>query len=263
MTSSWIEGLARLGYTAVGVVYIIVGLMAAAARFAGSGTPDKNDAFRFILDKPFGKFLLFIITIGLLGYALWRLISGIKDAEHRGNEAKGLALRAGSIIRGGFYTGIAFEVARVATRGGGGGSSDDSAEHWTARLMAAPFGRWLALAAGLTIVGVGVYQITKAWRAKLSKQLSLGSVEANIRKRLVGVSRFGLAARGVVFGVIGASIVSAARRYNPDAASGTQGALRTLSEPLNGALLVAVGIGLASYGVYALVNARYRRIDAG
>src|SRR5215210_974947 len=126
----WIEGLARLGYACVGVVYAVIGFLAIRSR-----TPDKDDAFAFILDKPFGKVMLFVITAGLVGYALWRVICGIKDAEHRGNEAKGMALRAGSIVRGIFYAGVAFEVARIATHGTSGGSSDANAKHWTARLM--------------------------------------------------------------------------------------------------------------------------------
>jgi hypothetical protein len=259
----WIEGLARLGFIAVGLVYTIVGVMSAAAGLHGrSRGADKNDAFAFILDKPFGKVLLFVITAGLLGYAVWRFICGIKDAEHRGNEPKGLALRAGSIVRGLFYAGIAAEVARFATRGVSGGSSDASAKHWTARLMDAPFGQWLVGAAALSIIGAGIYQLANAWRAKLSSQLRLGSMDASVRRRVTGVSRFGIGARGVVFLAVGYSVLRAALRHSSDAAKGASGALQQFGGPASAVVLTVVGVGLAAYGMYAFVNAKYRKIDA-
>jgi hypothetical protein len=255
----WIEGLARVGYIAIGTVYAIVGAMAVAAGVRGRGeAPDKNDALRFLIDQPFGKVLLFVITTGLLGYALWRIICGVNDSERRGSEAKGLALRAGSIIRGIFYTGVAFEIGRFATRGGGMQSSDQSAKHWTGRLMQKPYGEWVVAAAGLAIIGAGIYQLTNAWRAKLSSQLRLGN--SRHRRLIVAISRFGIAARGIVFSVVGASILIAAIRHNPQQAEGSSGAMSMLARPLGGGVLIALGLGLVAYGIYSLVNAKYRRI---
>jgi hypothetical protein len=83
-------------------------------------------------------------------------------------------------------------------------------------------------------------------------------MDARVRRKVVAISRFGIGARGIVFFVIGGSLVIAALRHNPSDAHGTTGALQELPHPL----LVVVGFGLAAYGVYALVNARYRRIKA-
>lgn len=253
----WIEGFARFGFIAVGVVYVIVGLLSAAAGVHGrSRGADKNDAFNFILSIPFGRPLLFAITAGLLGYAAWRFISAIKDAENRGTEPKGLALRAGSIARGVFYSGLAIEVARFATRGGSNQDSDANAQHWTARLLAEPYGPWIAAIAGLIIIGAGIYQLTNAIRAKLSSQLTRRKLSPSV----ISISRFGIGARGVVFLAVGISIVRAAIRHNPHAARGASGAVQQF--PYSAALLMVIGVGLAAYGVYAFVNARYRRIDA-
>jgi hypothetical protein len=144
------------------------------------------------------------------------------------------------------------EVVRIITRHATGPGSETKAKHWTARLMDLPFGRWLVLVAGLAVLGYGVYQL----RAKLSRQLHLTS------PAVIAVSRFGIAARGVVFLVIGGSIALAAWRHDPSEAHGTSGALRQIAEPLGGWLLVIVGIGLVAYGAYAMINARYRRIAA-
>src|SRR3954470_770826 len=87
---NWIERLARLGYISVGAVYAIIGgIAAAAALHGGHRTPDKRDAFFFIIEKPFGNALLLVIAAGLAGYAIWRLSAGVFDSDRRGSDAKG------------------------------------------------------------------------------------------------------------------------------------------------------------------------------
>jgi hypothetical protein len=263
--NSWIERLARAGYASKGMVYLIIGFLALAAGVGkGGATGDQHTAFHWILEKPFGRTLLAALSIGLLGYALWRYGSALADWERRGSDAKGMAIRFGSFCRGVLYTGIAIEVIRLVLRKGDGGrGSDATAKHWTARAMDAPFGRWLVIAAGAGVVGYGIYQLVSAWKAKLSKQLRLGEMKAATRKRVIAASRFGIGARGIVFGIIGGSLVLAGLHHNPDEARGTSGALRELaSQPYGMVLLAIVGLGLAAYGVYAFVNARYRVIQA-
>ncbi|MDQ6800719.1 MAG: DUF1206 domain-containing protein [Acidobacteriota bacterium] len=181
----WIERLARLGYIAKGVVYVLVGILALTARSA-----DRGNAIELINSKPFGKFALVIIALGLLGYAAWRVISGINDAEHHGGDAKGLAVRAGSIVRGFFYGGFAYEVVRLLMHHGGGSGSDQTSRHWTARAMENPFGRWAVAAAGLAVAGYGGYQIYRAASKKVRDHL-----DPKIGDALVAISRFGIAAR--------------------------------------------------------------------
>lgn len=259
----WLERTARLGYASKGLVYTIIGLLtAAAAAGLGGKTADRRDAFAFILRQPFGRFLLLVIALGLMGYAIWRVVSGVFDSENRGSGAKGLALRAGSLIRGLFYAVVAVEVVRISSRQSTGKGSDAQARYWVAEGMDKPFGRWIVGIAGLVILGYGLYQLSSAVRSKLSKKLRLESLRPEIRRKVVAVSRFGLGSRGIVFAIIGLSILNAAIRQNPNAARGTTGALKQLAEqPFGGVLLVVIAIGLAAYGVYAFINSRYRVIQ--
>jgi hypothetical protein len=247
-----ISKLARLGYASIGVVYMIVGGLAAGGGVAGN----HETAFRTILRQPFGRVALAIIALGLIGYTLWRFVSAATDSEYRGSDAKGLALRAGSAGRGLAYALLAIEVVRLQMHRSGGGGGDQEARHWAAAIMEKPFGVWLLGAIGLGIVIYGAYQLYAAWDAKLSKRINLGEIDNRVRSKVIAISRIGIGARGVVFFIIGGSLVLAALKHDPSAAQGTSGALQVLPKPL----LVPAGLGLIAYGVYALVNARYRRI---
>jgi hypothetical protein len=252
-----ISRLARLGYASIGIVYLIVGALAVASGLGkGGSTGGQETAFRKILEQPFGRVALGVIALGLIGYTLWRFVSAATDSEHRGDDAKGLAIRIGSAFRGLAYALITVQVVRLMMHKSGGSGGDAKAKHWTAELMQKPFGPWLVGAVGLGIVGYGAYQLYAAWDSKLSKRISLGEIDARVRRKVIAISRFGIGARGLVFFIIGGSLVMAAVKHNPSQARGTSGALQALPDPV----LALVGIGLAAYGVYALVNARYRRI---
>ena len=258
----WIERLARVGYVSKGLVYTIIGSLTAAAAFGhGRSRGDSSAAFRFILEQPFGRMLIAVVALGLFGYAAWRIISAVTDPERRGSDAKGLAIRAGGFFRGALYATIAFEALRLALgRSGGGGGSDQEAQHWTARILNAPFGQWIVVAVGAGIAGYGVYQLYRAWQSKLGKQLRLHWVTDEFTRRLVSISRFGIAARAVVFLFVGLSVARAAWQRDPEEVHGMGGALRDVGA-FSQWLLIVVAIGLVAYGVYQFVNARYRRIS--
>jgi hypothetical protein len=252
-----LERLARLGYASIGAVYIIVGLLAAMAGLGeGGSTRGQQGAFAFLLRQPFGRVMLAAIALGMAGYTLWRLVGAMTDTERHGSGAKGVAARAFSAFRGLVYGSFAIAIVRLLTRGEGGSSGDQQARHWTATVMDQPFGRFAVIAAGLGVVGYAAYQLYAAASTKLSKKLRIEQIDGRLRGKVIAISRFGIAARGVVFFIVGGSLVLAGIRHSSREAHGTTGALQELPAPI----LAAVGFGLAAYGVYALVNARYRTI---
>ena len=260
----WVERLARLGYMTKGIVYAIVGVLAVQAAIgAGGQTTDQKGALRAIAAQPFGKFLLALVGLGLIGYVIWRFVEAIQDPEHRGGKAKDWARRLGSAISGIIYASLAFSAIRLAMGSSANSSSSHSTQDWTARLMSQPFGQWLVALVGAFIIGLGFYQFYKAYKAKFRKRLKLQEMSPTEETWAMRLGRFGEAARGVVFVIIGFFLLEAARQSDPNQARGLDGALQSLAQqPYGPWLLGIVALGLVAYGIHMGVQARYRRIMA-
>ena len=259
--SLWVERLARFGYVAKGVVYGIVGLLAAQAAFGTGGkTTDTKGALKEIVTQPFGKVLLGVVAIGLFGYVLWQFVQAIKDPEGKGTDSKGILQRIGYAISGIIYAGSALSAVRIILGSPSGNSN--STQDWTALLLSQPFGQWLVGTVGAFIVGLGFYQFYKAFTTKFRQEFNLSELSDTEQKSVKAICRFGLAARGIVFCIIGFFLIQAARHSNASEAQGLGEALQTLAQQPYGAwLLGIVALGFIAYGIYMVMQARYRRID--
>jgi hypothetical protein len=255
----WVEGMARVGYAAKAVLYMTIGLLAAQAGLGSGGrTTDTHGALRVVHGVTLGRVILLIIAAGLVGYALWRLVEAVVDPERRGTGPKAVAVRIGFAARGLFHGALGVTALRLAL-GEGDAASGNEAKRWTARAFDAPGGELLVWLAAVGIAVYGLYQLYRAYVPKLGRHLELGSLEPRVRRWIVRVSRFGLAARGVVFCLVGFILARAAARHDPGQAGGLRESLRTLAG-IGHWPFVLVAIGLVAYGVYELVNAHYRRI---
>jgi hypothetical protein len=258
----WVERIARFGYAAKGVVYMIVGALAMMAAFGTGGeTTDTRGALQAIEDQPFGKFALGAVAFGLIGYVLWRWIQAVADTDGKGTGLKGVLVRIGYAGSGLVYAGLAFTAAKVLVDVGDPDSSTETQQHWTARLMTMPYGDWLVGLAGAAVLGFGLYQIYKGLRAKFRKRLKLGEMSPSKKFWALLSGRTGYSARGIVFCIVGVFLIQSARHFNPSEAKGLDGVLQALSQwPFGPWVMGAVAAGLLAYGFYMLIEARYRRI---
>jgi len=261
----WIEFLARLGFAARGVVYGVVGILAFRAAFgAGGATTSGRGALRAIGQQPFGRVMLTVVAVGLAGFALWKLVEAVLDPEghgERGERRRQLAARLGAAGTSVAYWGLALAAVRIlqGSRAGGG----DSTRSWTAALMAKPFGVWLVALAGLGVVVLGIRQLQKAFTGKFLQQLRMAEMSPVERDWARRAGELGLSARGVVFLMTGGFLVRAALKHDASEARGLGGALAALAHQPSGPwLLGLVAVGLIAFGIYGLVQARYRRIAA-
>ncbi|HEU4561055.1 MAG TPA: DUF1206 domain-containing protein [Longimicrobium sp.] len=258
----WVERLARAGYFSRGVVYALIALLAARAAFEQRHPAGPRGAMLEILRNPFGRVVLPLLAVGLLGYALWSVVQATLDPERKGTDAKGLFSRAKYLITGVFYTGLAASAARLAAYGLAE-RDNESAGNFTAPVMAHPLGRWVVAAAGVGLLAYGLWQIYRAFTKDPEKRLDLSSLRPKVRKLLETAGRAGIAARGVVFAVVGVYLVVAALQHDPNAARTPSGALESVRQQPHGTWILAViAVGLAAYGVFEMVKARYRVIRA-
>jgi hypothetical protein len=254
--------MARAGYVARGVVYMIVGGFAVlAALSSGGGTTGGIGALHSLLTQPFGSVLLAAVALGLLCFSLWRLMQALLDADHLGSGAKALVRRTGFALSAAVNAALAFSaVALLLGLSAGAGDGEGSAKDWTARLLSAPFGQWLVGAIGLAVAGTGIGVAVKAWKATFEERLSL---DEQTRRWVTPMGRWGFFARAVVFLIVGGFLVLAAVHANPSEAKSLAGALRTLQEQPYGWIVLGItALGLFAFGAFQFVVAYYRRIDA-
>lgn len=259
----WFEKLSRFGYAAKGLVYFVIGLLALQAAISSGGqTTDQSGALEAIVVQPFGKFLLSLVAIGLIGYALWRIVQAVLDPEHSGQstDTKQVVQRLGYAFSATAYAGLAATAIKLVL--GSGGSNGNATQDWTARFLSQPFGQWLVGIAGLITIAVGIAYLYEAYKGKFRRHFNFSGVNPQAQTWAVRLGRFGIAARGIVFAIIGIFLVQAAIRSNPDKAKGLGDALAALAQqPFGPWLLGLVALGLIAYSIYSLVEARYRRLQ--
>jgi hypothetical protein len=254
----WVERLARIGYAAKALLYITVGYLAAQAALGRGGrVTDTQGAMHTVNRGSGGWILLLVIAAGLLGYALWRLVEAVVDPERRGTGFKAIAVRFGFAVRGLFHGLLGITALRLALQQRAGSSGQ--VREWTERAFALPAGEVLVLLGGIWIAGYGLYQFYRAMTPKMKRHLQLSELPEPLRRWVLGVSRFGIAARGVVFCLVGFFLTRAALGQDVSEAGGLREALRTIAGVGRWPFLV-VAFGLIAYGVYELLNARYRSI---
>jgi Domain of Unknown Function (DUF1206) len=257
----WEEVLARVGLVAKGVSYGLVGVLAAGvAAGVGGKTTSRQGALHQLAGNGLGEIVLILLTAGFAAYALWRLVQAARVDED--SAAKEWGKRAGYLGRAAIYVSLAITAGKIVAGAGGGGSSNGKTHQATAVVLSWPGGTWLVGAAGLVVIAVGIWNLYRGLSRKFEDKWVGGRSDAAQRwGGYAGVA--GHSARFVVFSLIGVFAVRAAIDYNPKDAVGLDGALQKLAHQSYGpALLGITAVGLAAYGVYCLVDARYRDVSA-
>lgn len=244
-----LETFARIGWCARGVVYCL--LAAFALTGAGASDASPQGVFRSVRDMPGGTVLLLLLAAGLALYGAYRLYGAALDSEGKGSEPKGIAIRIGYAASGIAHFILAWAAARLASggRSDGGGREKEAA----GMLLDMPLGGTILGLVGLALLAAAAQQAIKAWTTEFMRDLAGGAPSW-----AVPVGRAGLAARAVVFAVIGISLVKAGWFGAAGEVKGLGDALSSLTENKELYLLVAAGLFL--FGVHSFVEARWRRI---
>jgi hypothetical protein len=255
----YVQWLARAGYAARGLVFVILAAFTAIASIDAHTRPvDGKDALRALLTQPFGSVLLAMLSVGLLCFALWREVQFVLDVDRFGSDLKGMARRTVYGAAGLFYLAFA-SVALSMLVGIHTTTTDRAVRDWTRWLLDQPLGEVVVGAIGVAIIISGVCIGIAGVRAEFRKRIEL---KAKPRRIVTALGCAGYLTRAAIIGLIGLFLVFAALHANAYEATGLAGALAVVKRQAYGGVLLAVtALGFLAFGAYGLAEALYRRID--
>ena len=265
----WSLPVMRAGYAGRGLTYLVVAGISLWAIFRGGQAQGTESAMAVMADNAFGRAVVIAAAIGLIAYAIWRLLDAVFDLEAYGTEAKGIVARLGMIVTGLVHAALGVGVASTISggSGSGGSGSGSGAEGGSSggggvagavqTVLEWPGGRWIVMIAGLLTLGAAVYYAIKAYKASYREHLFANEAT----RRWNDVLRAGVAAQAVLVAVAGGMLVVAGFRADSSEAGGIGEVFDWLqSQPFGQVLVVAVCIGLLGFALFCFVNAAYRII---
>ncbi|MBA3511732.1 DUF1206 domain-containing protein [Sphingomonas sp.] len=234
----------RVGFAARGLLYIVIALLV-----LGTGrTEDLTGALEY-LNEGVGELLLMVLAGGLATYGLWRLADAGFGIENPAADGRALRKRSAAGVVGVIYLYLAYKAARILLDGDPGQAST---QQQADTVLDLPGGRWVLAFAALVLAIAGAYQLRNAITCSFLTRLGVAA-QAPVVKWL---GRIGYASRGVIFLAVAVLIARAAIDDKSTEAGGIEQVLDLLSGPV----LYGVAAGLMLFGMFSIIEARYRRI---
>lgn len=254
----WVEPLARFGLIGKGILHAVIGLLALEIALNGSSSSEASTsgALQWIADRPFGVAALWVVGLSLLALAVWRGITAVTGDPVEESDGKH---RAAWGFKALFYGALALAALRAALDGGSSGSSGSSgggSSSAASTVFDWPMGRWIVVAAGLAIIGLGIYLIVEhAVHTAFAERLRVSEDSTPVT-----LGRVGYGLRSLAYLLVGFFLAQAGLAGEEDREQGLAGALERVSDESWGtALLLAVAVGFLAYGAYCVVESRLRR----
>jgi hypothetical protein len=259
--SDGLEQLARVGLIAYGVVHLLVAWLALQLAWGGGGeSADQSGAMRTLAESPVGTPLLWLVAVGLIALAVWQAAELLR--WRRGWSASGKARTkairksGNALIKAVIYVTLAVLAIRFAT--GSGKSSSQSQQETTAGVFAWPAGQWLVGAFGLVLIGAGAWHIRKGLNKHFMKQIDTSKASPSAVRLVTRLGQVGFPGKGIALAGVGALLIWAAVTFDPSKARGLDGAMHEiLGLPFGQILLTLVALGIAAFGAFCFVRARY------
>jgi hypothetical protein len=256
-----LEHLARVGLLAYGVVHLLVAWLALQLAWGGGGqSADQSGAMATVAESPIGKPLLWVVAVGLIALAAWQAAEIIRwrHGWSASGKARTKALRRSgrALVKAVIYAALAVLAIRFAT--GSGTSSSQSQQQTTAGVFGWPAGQWLVGAAGLVLIGVGAWHVRKGMNKHFLKEIDTSQASSGALRLVTRLGQVGFPGKGIALAAVGALLIWAAVTFDPAKATGLDGALRAILDlPFGQILLTLVALGVAAFGAFCLVRARY------
>jgi hypothetical protein len=238
------QWLARFGFLVRGLLYIVIALLVIET----GRTEDLTGAMEY-LARGVGRWMLVLMVVGMGGYGAWRLCDAAFGSESGRHHPRAWRQRVSAGVSGAIHSFLAYKALRIAIglpKGFG-----DSHRH-VAEALHLPAGTLALAVAAAVLAGAGIVQLYKS-----ASCIFLDELDDRARQPIAKwLGRVGYGARGIIFLTVGGLLARAALHHNAARAGGIEQALDALRGPLQ----FPIAAGLLLFGVYSILEARFRGI---
>ena len=267
----WLRAVCRLGLACRGTVYLLVGYLAfrlALAAHGRAGSPASSaGAVQAAVAPAWGRVPLVLLVAGLGAFALTQLIEAVfRPAQATGTMGR---WRQRAVSSWGCLLYLAFCLSTARLLAGTPPQQTAQSEQRqdtdvTADLLRTGWGRVLLILAGVLVLAAGVEAGRRSVRLDFRERFTSGHMPRALAMVTRALGAFGCIARAVVFVLVGAFILKAGVLSSASQAKGLDAVFRSVASSAGGAWLLALlASGLACYGLYCLLEARYRDLTPG
>lgn len=238
------QWLARFGFLTRGLLYVVIALLV-----IGTGRTEDLTGVMEYLSRDLGRWLMIFLTAGLTGYGAWRVCDAAFGMDSGRHHPKAWRRRIAAGASGLIYLYLAFKALRLLLAGH---APPGGVQQNAATALHLPAGELALEIAAAVLVGAAIVQLWKAANGSFLKHLD----ERGRRPLASWLGRIGYAARGVIFLTVGWLLARAGLDHSAAEAGGLDRALDAIRGPLQ----FPVAGGLLLFGLYSMIEARFRSI---
>ncbi|TPG28045.1 DUF1206 domain-containing protein [Mycolicibacterium hodleri] len=244
--NDWFERVARGGYAASGLLHLLIAFIVAQLALGTGGSADQSGALATLAAQPFGAVMLWVAAVVLAALGVWQLVETFIERDMKDR------LKAGAV--GVVYLSLAFSAAKFAM--GSGESSGKQNAGLSAQMMQSGWGKAVLIVVALVLIAVGGYHVYKGVTKGFQDELEIAGGSA-----ITWIGIVGYVAKGLVLIGVGLLVIVATLTSDPSKATGVDGAVKTLgAAPFGKFLLLLAAVGIAAYGGYGFIRARYAKM---
>jgi hypothetical protein len=251
--------LGLVGLVARGVLYLALAVLALELVFGNGGeTADPRGAMHDLAHTDFGIFILVILVIGFVGFALLHLYRAILNPDNKTSRRVNDVFWA--VVNGALAV---LAASFLFSPSKSEGDTDATDKTLSAKVMDMSGGRLLVGLVGLALLAYGLYLLWRAFDNDRQDERAVLDAAPEETPAVRTLARIGNVARGAILGFIGVLVLVAAIQHDPNETEGLDGALkRLLDHSLGEIAVVLVALGFAAFGVYSIARAWVNRRHA-
>jgi len=251
-----------VGWAAQGVVYATLAWLVLQMAFGSAPQQaSTTGALEYLAGTLPGSVGLLVLAVGLLAFAVGRILEVTTLAGPQ-IDAKDHAKAVLTAVLYVALAGTALSIVGIvgSSSSSGGGSSE---KQGSSLLLGLPGGRVLVGIIGLAIIAAGLYGGYRGLQQRFLDTLRESEMSSGVHTAASAIGTAAYVTKGLILVALGWFFLSSAITYDPNQARGLDGALRSVEQASWGpAALAAIAVGLLSYGLFAFLEARYRKVGS-